>query len=621
MRLGSDPSRRSPSPSQAFANGRNGVSPSGLGKATNGSAHGATESNGDTTSFTNGSRPGAPTTFFGHDREEVTRILIQGLSDLGYHNAAASLSQESGFELEGPTVAAFRNAVLQGDWAEAEALLFGTTIEDGGGVGIGDGAYGYGNGKEPDRSEKWSSGTQQIRGLTLAEGANKDQMRFWMRQQKYLELLEQRDLGAALMVLRQELTPLHQDTHALHSLSSLMMCQSAEDLKLQASWDGAAGESRSILLSELSKSISPNVMIPEHRLAVLLDQVKDHWVSKCLYHNTSASPSLYLDHQCDREEFPLRSVLELRHHLDEVWFLKFSNDGSMLATTGKDQRINVYDTSNYTRRFALEDHENGVCYLAWSPDDTKLISCSQDNSAKLWDMTNGQLIQSLDKGFDYPVTSAAWAPNGETFVTGSQDTNAGLCIWTKDGEKRHTWKEDGSERERGYALRVHDVAITPDGERLVVVLEHHVMVYDYLTQEKLYEYEMSDVKLTSLSISQDSQHMLVSMNENRICLMEIETGELLQKYEGQKQREYIIRSAFGGASENFVVSGSEDSRVYIWRSNGNLVEKLEAHRSGCVNCVAWHPKDPTVFASAGDDRTVRIWTKPSAPRLSRGFDR
>lgn len=49
-----------------------------------------------------------------------------------------------------------------------------------------------------------------------------------------------------------------------------------------------------------------------------------------------------------------------------------------------------------------------------------------------------------------------------------------------------------------------------------------------------------------------------------------------------------------------------DSRVYIWRSNGNLVEKLEAHRSGCVNCVAWHPKDPTVFASAGDDRTVRM---------------
>lgn len=170
-------------------------------------------------------------------------------------------------------------------------------------------------------------------------------------------------------------------------------------------------------------------------------------------------------------------------------------------------------------------------------------------------------MHSLDKGFDYPVTSATWAPNGETFVTGSQDTNAGLCVWTKDGEKIHTWKEDGSERDRGYALRVHDIGITPDGERLVVLLEHHIMVYDYVTREKLYEYEMNDVKLTSLSISQDSQRMLVSMNENKICLLEVETGELLEKYEGQRQREYIIRSAFGGAGENFVVSGSEGKWV------------------------------------------------------------
>lgn len=222
MRLDSEEAQRSPSPSQAFSNGRNGVSPGqapDFGKSANGNTQNGSESNGEATSYTNGSGPVVPATFFGHDREEVTRILIQGLSDLGYHNAASSLSRESGFELEGPTVAAFRHAVLQGDWAEAEALLFGTIIEDGGGVGISDGQYSYGNGKEPDRSTKWSSGTQQVRGLTLAEGANKDQMRFWMRQQKYLELLEQRDLGAALMVLRQELTPLHQDTHALHSLS------------------------------------------------------------------------------------------------------------------------------------------------------------------------------------------------------------------------------------------------------------------------------------------------------------------------------------------------------------------------------------------------------------------
>lgn len=50
-----------------------------------------------------------------------------------------------------------------------------------------------------------------------------------------------------------------------------------------------------------------------------------------------------------------------------------------------------------------------------------------------------------------------------------------------------------------------------------------------------------------------------------------------------------------------------DSKVHIWRSNGNHLEQLEGHSPGCVNSVAWHPTDPSTFASAGDDCRVRIW--------------
>ena len=213
-------------------------------------------------------RPPVSTTFFGHDREEVTRILIQSLTDLGYHGAAGLLCKESGFQLEGPTVASFRSAVLKGDWAEAEELLFGTTSYDnGGGINL-DGPGGYG--KSWAKSGRTTTNARHTGGLKLAEGANRNEMLFWMKQQKYLELLERRDLGKALMVLRQELTPLHQDVGRLHALSrsvmlrelcaeilkltptSLIMCQSAEDLKTQAQWDGANGESRTLLLSELS---------------------------------------------------------------------------------------------------------------------------------------------------------------------------------------------------------------------------------------------------------------------------------------------------------------------------------------------------------------------------------
>lgn len=50
-----------------------------------------------------------------------------------------------------------------------------------------------------------------------------------------------------------------------------------------------------------------------------------------------------------------------------------------------------------------------------------------------------------------------------------------------------------------------------------------------------------------------------------------------------------------------------DSKVLIWRrSTGAPVAALDAHAPGAVNAVAWHPRDERVFASAGDDRRVRM---------------
>lgn len=199
-------------PPRPYSNGSNGSSMNTPVKPPQSHSNGSS-SKADSNGYTNGhSRPTGP--FFGHDREEVTRILIQSLTDLGYHGAAGSLSRESGYELENPSVAAFRSAVQDGEWAEAESLLFGTKVPDDGGVGLGDSAAGWlRTGKAPVSTNGHSNG------LPLAEGANKQEMLFWIRQQKYLELLEERDLGSALMVLRQELTPLHQDTSRLHALS------------------------------------------------------------------------------------------------------------------------------------------------------------------------------------------------------------------------------------------------------------------------------------------------------------------------------------------------------------------------------------------------------------------
>ena len=213
-----------------------------------------------------------------------------------------------------------------------------------------------------------------------------------------------------------------------------------------------------------------------------------------------------------------------------------------------------------------------------------------------------------------PVSTACWAPDGETFVTGSLDKQSQLCLWTLDGRPSYSWAID---------YRVQDCAISSDGQRMVTISsERQIFVYNFVTREEEYSILLRS-KMTCLSISRDSRYMLVNMADNEVQLIDIESAEIVRRFLGQKQELFVIRSIFGGADENLIISGSEgtspeglifvctnpmlDSKVYIWhKENGTLIETLEGHTRGCVNAVAWNPADPSMFASAGDDHIVRM---------------
>ncbi|KAK0652268.1 WD40-repeat-containing domain protein [Cercophora newfieldiana] len=521
-------------------------------------------------------------TYLGHDREEVTRILIQALTDMGYRSAAESVSRDSGYELESPTVAAFRTAVLDGSWAQAEELLEGA---------VASGSKRSGN------------------GLVLAAGADRNIMRVWLRQQKFLELLERRETSRALMVLRSELTPLCSEQHQkLHFLSSLLMCQSTDDLKSKADWDGAHGESRRILLSELSRCISPSVMLPEHRLAVLLEQVKESQISNCLFHTSPDPPSLYSDHVCDRSHFPSEAVLELDQHAGELWQVCFSHDGTRLASCGMDPCIIIWSVPDFEVVHRITAHQDSeVCNLAWSPDDKMLVTCGKDRYAKIWNTETGALIKTLER-FEEPVSSCVWAADCRTFITGSFDKDRSLCQWNLEGEQPYIWTKKH---------RTEDLAVSPDGHWLVAMDERNWLhVYNFVTRELEYEWDLK-VRPTSVSISQDSRFLLVNKTDGEAQLIDIATRDAIQKYRGHFGGEYTIRSGFGGANESFVISGSEDGMVCIWHKlTGIPVQRLEAHHPRC-NAVSWNPADPCMFATCGDDQKIKIWSnEPLRPSLA-----
>lgn len=193
--------------------------------------------------------------------------------------------------------------------------------------------------------------------------------------------------------------------------------------------------------------------------------------------------------------------------------------------------------------------------------------------------------------------------------------------------------------------RVHDLKITPDDKYLILMPHQgNIDVYDLsrfptvdmvekngISMDKVTipRFSRLDVqrRMTCVSLpqlqdpaSQLSSLLLVSLQSNELQLWDFKEQILVQKYFGQKQEQFIIRSCFGYGNK-LVASGSEDGKVFIWdRTNGNIVGVLTAHMadrpvpSGSTkkfgkncNVVVWSPKDKPLFASGGDDGYIKIW--------------
>ena len=86
------------------------------------------------------------------------------------------------------------------------------------------------------------------------------------------------------------------------------------------------------------------------------------------------------------------------------------------------------------------------------------------------------------------------------------------------------------------------------------------------------------------------------------------TGAELQAGEAALQRMDV--------AHDFLVSGGEDSCVYIWhRRHRRLLAILRGGHDNVVNSVSWSkaPGGPSLLASASDDHTVAFWS--ADPRL------
>jgi WD40 repeat protein len=255
----------------------------------------------------------------------------------------------------------------------------------------------------------------------------------------------------------------------------------------------------------------------------------------------------------------------------------------------------VYDTTRWRTLHEFREHERspvassserssdhkGICYVAFSPDDQYLISCSQNCEFVVVSMRTGQRVCYADH-FDYPVTAAAWLPDSQTFVVGTQGSRRPLGLYSLRAAgssnggsvlrnpEIHSWRDppwDAALKEgQVNSFRITDCAIDSSGSRMVATtIDNRILLFSLDAASgygKLAEWIMDD-KLTSINFSADGDLLLINMNEGRVLALDSETGEIVCRYEGAVQKDFVIRSAFGGAGQAFVISGSEGRRAAV----------------------------------------------------------
>ena len=140
-------------------------------------------------------------------------------------------------------------------------------------------------------------------------------------------------------------------------------------------------------------------------------------------------------------------------------------------------------------------HSRSVSAVAWSPDGSKLVSGSQDETVKVWDVASGLEVCTL-RGHEEDVNSVAWSPDGSKLVSGSEDmtvkvwdatTGKEVCTLkghTKDNTKCTCTPPHAIENPlnpcpvMGHRFPVVSLAFAPDNKTLVSVAYRSVKLWD-----------------------------------------------------------------------------------------------------------------------------------------------
>jgi WD40 repeat protein len=296
-------------------------------------------------------------------------------------------------------------------------------------------------------------------------------------------------------------------------------------------------------------------------------------------------------------------IATLEGHEAAVVSVAFSPDGTRIVTASDDKTARLWDPTEGRQIGAPMVHEALINSAAFSPDGKRIVTASSDKTARIWDAASGRQILVL-KGHESEVSSAAFSADGKRVLT--------TALYDKTAR---VW-DAASGRElaelAGPAGPLDFAAFSPDGTRIVTVSrEKAARVWDAASGRELFTLTGHNNWVDDAAFSPDGMRIVTASDDSTARLWDARSGRLIAVLAGHE--EPLNAAAFSPDGMR-VVTVSRDG-VRLWDAfMARTTVILAGHELGVENAA--FSADGTRIVTASDDKTARVWGAASGKQIA-----
>jgi WD40 repeat protein/serine/threonine protein kinase len=280
-------------------------------------------------------------------------------------------------------------------------------------------------------------------------------------------------------------------------------------------------------------------------------------------------------------------------------------NGRFWVTMDDESVIAIRDASSGRVRFSFPGHtdSNPATYwkkptLVLSPDGRRLVAHVKAQSAKVWNLENGEELLFVPSR----VQSAAFHPDGRrvAILSGAKAVE----IWDlASGERVQTL--------HGHKERVCFAGFDADGGRIrTASTDGHVMTWRAQSGRELIPHPYF---VDAVAWSPDGARLLTSQFDGLAKIWDTASGRELRTLRGNWS---WLRSAQFSADGKRIVTGGGDKLARILDADTGRELALMRGHTGAIRIAAFSP-DGRQVATASRDKTARIWDAQSGRELHR----